>query len=90
MLKGSLIRKRYILVYWESPTIDKYLYTYYGIKRKYRHDKFSIYLCSQLNRNAIEKIINDRGGKTIITSGTIKKCKKTMSKYVENPVLKSS
>ena len=36
LLKGSVIRKRYILVFWESESekMDKYLYNYYEIKRK--------------------------------------------------------
>ena len=41
LLKGSVIRKRYILVFWESESekMDKYLYNYYEIKRKYKKGK---------------------------------------------------
>ncbi|MEM0139547.1 MAG: hypothetical protein QXZ44_02915 [Ferroplasma sp.] len=82
-MKGSLIRKRYILVFWEvsSASADRDLYNYYGIKRKYRNDKFCIYMCNQLNRNSTMKIIRNKGGYTIITSGTIKKCKNAISKF---------
>jgi RNase P/RNase MRP subunit POP5 len=88
LLKGSVIRKRYILVYWEaeSERMDRYLYNYYQIKRKYKNGNFSIYLCNQLNKMTICKIIKGKGGKIISVSGTIKKCKKSIMPDEEHKI----
>jgi len=85
-LKGSLIRKRYVLVFWESEPerMDRYLYNYYEVKRKYRTENFSIYMCNQLNKPTICSIIREKGGNIITVSGTIKKCKKALSHRIEN------
>ncbi len=74
LLKGSVIRKRYILVFWESESekMDKYLYNYYEIKRKYKKGNFSIYLCNQLNKSTICGLITRKGGNIVTVSGTIK------------------
>ena len=88
LLKGSVIRKRYILVFWESESekMDKYLYNYYEIKRKYKKGNFSIYLCNQLNKSTICRLISRKGGNIVTVSGTIKKCKKSLSYTMENNI----
>jgi RNase P/RNase MRP subunit POP5 len=87
-LKGSVIRKRYVLVFWETEPekMDRYLYSYYQIRRKYREENFSIYLCNQLNKIAICKIIQEKGGNVITVSGTIKKCKKALLYKIESNI----
>ncbi|MCL4312329.1 MAG: hypothetical protein M1462_07915 [Candidatus Thermoplasmatota archaeon] len=88
LLKGSVIRKRYILVFWESESekMDKYLYNYYEIKRKYKKGNFSIYLCNQLNKSTICGLITRKGGNIVTVSGTIKKCRKSLSYTMENNI----
>ncbi len=85
-MKGSIIRKRYILVFWESGSerMDRYLYNYYEVKRKYKNENFSIYLCNQLNKSTISSIILKKGGNIITVSGTIKKCKRLLLYHLEN------
>jgi uncharacterized protein (DUF1330 family) len=88
LLKGSVIRKRYVLVLWESGAEknDRYIYNSYQVKRKYRNNNFSILMCNQMNKNTICDIIEKRGGKVIAVSGTIKKCKSHMDGIVNNQV----
>ncbi len=88
MLKGSTIRKRYILVLWDSDAEknDRYIYNYYQVKRKYRNNNFSVLMCDQLNKKAVCSIIEKRGGKIITVSGTIKKCKASMINVIDHSV----
>lgn len=87
-MKGSEIRKRYVLVYSSSLDIvlrqlDSNL-AKLGCKRKFRNGSYAIYLANQYNRDhvidSINKINNVRA---VITSGTIKKCKKVMSEDIK-------
>ncbi len=87
MLKGSVIRKRYILVLWEyePEKMDRYIYNYYQVKRKYRNNNFSVLMCNQLNKKAVCNIIEKKGGKIITVSGTIKKCKASIGDIIDHP-----
>ncbi len=88
LLKGSVIRKRYVLVLWESEAEknDRYIYNCYQVKRKYRNNNFSILMCNQMNKKTVCDIIEKRGGKIVTVSGTIKKCRSCMDSIVNNPV----
>ncbi|WP_337860809.1 hypothetical protein [Ferroplasma sp.] len=87
-MKGSVIRKRYILALWDSEPekMDRYLYSSYQIKRKFKKENFSIYLCNQLNKSTICRIIEEKGGNIIIVSGTIKKCKRALLNAIESNI----
>lgn len=89
MLKGSILRKRYILIHskYSINGIDKYLYKFYNIKRKYKNDSFMIFLCDQFNKDNIIKIIEKKGYDVIYVSGTIKKCKKIMNNFIEKNIV---
>ncbi len=82
-MKGSEIRKRYILLHSES--LDRVIVALdsglskIGCKRKFRNRSYAIYLTDQYNKDRAINIINtSQGARTIITSGTIKKCKEAM------------
>jgi len=66
--------------------MDRYLYNYYEVKRKFKNENFSIYMCTQLNKSTICSIILEKGGNIITVSGTIKKCKKSLSSYIEKDI----
>jgi len=86
-LKGSEIRKRYILLYSENlqnilGTLDAGL-ARGGCKRKFRNDGYAIYLANQNNRDRAIDFINGLPDvRTVITSGTIRKCKSVMKKHI--------
>ncbi len=87
-MKGSILRKRYVLIYSEYGIngIDKYLYNFYSIKRKYKNSNFAIFMCNQFNKDYIIKIIEKKGYDVVYVSGTIKKCKKIMNGFIENKI----
>ncbi|MCW6168689.1 MAG: hypothetical protein LVQ96_02650 [Thermoplasmatales archaeon] len=87
-MKGSEIRKRYVLVY--SSSLDSVLrqmdsnLTKLGCKRKFRNNFYAIYLANQYNRDDVIDSINMIDNvRTIITSGTIKKCKDVMNEDIK-------
>lgn len=88
-MKGSLLRKRYILIRAESDiSILEYarreLYRKFGCKEKFRNGSFMIVLADQFTKDkAISHINGIAGLKTVLTSGTVKKLKKTMEAIIE-------
>ncbi|WP_297217935.1 hypothetical protein [Thermoplasma sp.] len=79
-MKGSVIRKRYILV-WSSKQeeLSRDLFRTFRCKVKFHHGDFAIYLATQFNKDRVIQFINSYdGSRSIITSGTIRKCKKKM------------
>ena len=87
-MKGSIIRKRYVLVLWESEPekMDRYIYNCYQVKRKYKNNNFSILLCNQLNKITVYNAIEKKGGKIITVSGTIKKCKQSLESNINHAI----
>ncbi len=59
--------------------LDKYLFSSFGLKRKFKNKNYRIYLVNQFNKNIIIKKIELRGYKVVYVSGTIKKCKRVMN-----------
>ncbi len=88
-MKGSVLRKRYILIHSEYGIngIDKYLYNHYSVKRKYKNNNFAIFMCNQFNKDIIIKMLEKKGYGVIYVSGTIKKCKKIMNAFIEKNIL---
>lgn len=88
-MKGSLLRKRYILIRADGDNgILEYarreLYRKFGCKEKFRDGSFMIVLADQFTKDkAIAHINSISGLKTVLTSGTVKKLKKTMEKTME-------
>ena len=87
-MKGSPFRKRYVLIYGENlqgalAGLDRELFRIFRSKRKYVEQNYAIYLTNQFNRDSLVQFVNTRikGVSTIITSGTIKKCKNEMSDH---------
>ncbi len=58
--------------------LDKYLFSSFGVKRKFKNKNYRIDLANQFNKNPIIKKIELKGYKVVYVSGTIKKCKKVM------------
>ena len=86
-MKGSPIWKRYVLVTGSNiasiiTRIDRELYQIFRAKRKYFQDRYAIYLTDQRSRDKLLEYIRDRipEVQTIITSGTIRKCKSYLNK----------
>ncbi|MGC8514617.1 MAG: hypothetical protein ACP5OC_00590 [Thermoplasmata archaeon] len=80
-LKGSLYRKRYVLIKEDSNgnlevALDK-IRTKFGSKMKFREDPYAIVLTDQFQKDSlclyIEKEL--KGIAVVTVSGTIKKCK---------------
>ncbi|CAC11996.1 hypothetical protein [Thermoplasma acidophilum] len=76
-MKGSIIRKRYILVQsLRHETLSADLFRNFRCKIKFRSGDYAIYLATQFNKNKVINFIESYGdSRTIITSGTIRKCK---------------
>ena len=82
LLKGSITRKRYILVFYGNNIeallkMENSLIRLFNIKKKFKADGFYIFLTDQFKKQKICSYINlNCEGITIETaSGTIKKCK---------------
>lgn len=86
-MKSSPIRKRYILIYFEDPTgnlreIEETIRRVFRAKRKYASGNYAIFLTNQFYKDQFIEFVNSRikGARTVITSGTIKKCKDAIAK----------
>ena len=87
-MKGSEIRKRYILLYSKEMTpvlanLEKELFRVFHSKRKYAEKEYAIFLANQFNKDEVIDFI--RNGfpsvETVVTSGTVKKCKAVMESH---------
>jgi len=76
-MKGSVIRKRYILVQSSRhETLSRDLFRNFRCKIKFRSGDYAIYLATQFNKERVINFVESYGdSRTIITSGTIRKCK---------------
>ncbi len=82
-MKGSPFRKRYILVYSSSMEIiirqlEKDLFSVFHAKKKFVEGSYAIFLTDQFKKKRLIEYINSKSPEvtTLITSGTILKCKK--------------
>lgn len=84
-MKGSLYRKRYILLKEEAPGgLDGALNQIrmkFGSRVKFREGIYAIVLTDQFQKDALCRFVNaDLKGASVVTvSGTIKKCKEKVS-----------
>jgi hypothetical protein len=94
-LKSSLIRKRYVLVYYgnnieELLKMESSLNRLFNIKRKFKSDGFYIFLTDQFKKQKVCSYIktNFTGITIEIVSGTIKKCKTKIKEKIDaiNPL----
>ncbi|KAA8923115.1 hypothetical protein [Thermoplasma sp.] len=76
-MKGSIIRKRYILVRSsKQDDLSRDLFRNFRCKIRFHEGEYAIYLATQFNKDRVIRFINAYGdSRTIITSGTIRKCK---------------
>ncbi|MGC8609097.1 MAG: hypothetical protein ACP5UV_04405 [Thermoplasmata archaeon] len=92
-MKGSAIRKRYIIVKGEKNFLDPIIvavYRKFGCKVKYRNERYCIILANQINKESVISFISGFGNyQTIKTCGTMLKCRKTIMKLSENPGMKN-
>ncbi|MEM0158477.1 MAG: hypothetical protein QXV22_00010 [Thermoplasmataceae archaeon] len=83
-MKGNPYRKRYIVVESFEPDPDfrglDYILAKNGnAKRKFTSGRFAVYLTNQfLRENVTDTINKTQKFRTLVTSGTIRKCKKTI------------
>ncbi len=84
-MKGSEIRKRYILLHSKKmtlvlPNLERELFRLFRSKRKYAEKEYAIFLTDQFNKDKLIQFITDSSypAETVVASGTIKKCKAVM------------
>jgi len=87
-VKGSPFRKRYIVVYSSSMDglknrLESDLFSMFHAKRKYLDGPYAIFLTDQFKKKRVIEFINskNRDVSTLITSGTILKCKKFITAH---------
>ena len=87
-MKGSIYRKRYILVYADMDqrrisALDKNLFRIFRCRKKYSEQKYLIFLTNQFLREQVVEYINEnfRPAMVLTVSGTIKKCKKKIQEH---------
>lgn len=82
-MKGSNIRKRYILLKANNENLNATvndLYRKFGTKLKWINGDNAIVLTDQFQKDVICQYIQNKTGVSIITvSGTIKKCKSLLN-----------
>ncbi|WP_393970958.1 hypothetical protein OXIME_001203 [Oxyplasma meridianum] len=89
-MKGSPFRKRYVLVYSNSmediiQQLERDLFAVFHAKKKYIGGQYAIFLTDQFKKKRFIEYVNSygHGAVTLITSGTILKCKKFMASHSE-------
>jgi hypothetical protein len=87
-VKGSPFRKRYVLVYSSSMEntirhLERDLFSVFHAKKKFVDGSYAIFLTDQFKKKRLIDYINSKGPEatTLITSGTILKCKKFMASH---------
>lgn len=70
-------------MYTILPDLEKNLYREFGAKRRFAQGAYSIFLSNQFSKDQLIEFVGERykGVYTIITSGTIKKCKSVMENH---------
>ena len=89
-MKGSEIRKRYIVLQSHKlssllPGLEKDLTRMFRARRKFLNGTYAIFLTNQFQKDQVISYIeeNYREVETLVTSGTIKKCKKFIELHKE-------
>lgn len=89
-MKGSIFRKRYVLIYGENLSqkirlLEKELYRIYRSKRKYSENNYAIFLTNQFYKESLTEFIskNFKDVEILTVSGTIKKCKTIIKRHKE-------
>lgn len=82
-MKGSEIRKRYIVLYSSRmqailPSLEKDLSMAFRARRRHISGPYAIFLTNQFQKDQVISFVKQkyRDIDTLVTSGTIKKCKK--------------
>lgn len=95
-MKSSPYRKRYIVVRIENlpsrlKQVESTLYRIFRSRKKYVEGDYAIFRTNQYYKEKfidyVQKEID--GAETLITSGSMKKCKETISSLSEEIVLKA-
>ncbi len=89
-MKGSELRKRYIVIHSPKfssllPDLEKNLSRMFRARRKFLNGTYAIFLTNQFQKDQVISYIgeNYRDVETLVTSGTIKKCKKFIDLHSE-------
>lgn len=89
-MKSSPYRKRYILIHSDNMGsiagyMEKELHRVFRARRRYVDGNYAIFLTNQFYRDQVVEYINSniRGARTVVTSGTIKKCKSRIASMEE-------
>lgn len=95
-MKSSPYRKRYIVVRIEDlPSrlrqVESALYRVFRARRKYVEREFAVFRTNQLYKEKFIDFVRAEmdGVETVITSGSMKKCKRVISRISEEAVLKA-
>ena len=87
-MKGSPFRKRYVLVYSSSmediiSQLERDLFSVFRAKKKYVEGPYAIFLTDQFKKKRLIEYVNSssRDVTTLITSGTVLKCKKFIASH---------
>ncbi len=72
-------------MYAVLPDLEKELFRAFRAKKRFAEGKYSIFLATQLNRDRVIEFAGDRFPEvqSIVTSGTMKKCKSVMNEHRE-------
>jgi|YelNatPaOPRAMG01_1025707.scaffolds.fasta_scaffold12914_5 hypothetical protein len=88
MVKGSPFRKRYVLIYSgsmdnEIKRLERDLFSVFHAKKKFVDGPYAIFLTDQFKKKRLIDYVNSKypESTTLITSGTILKCKKFMASH---------
>lgn len=87
-MKGSEIRKRYIVLYSPKmatllPALEKDLSKFFRARRKHVNGPYAIFLTNQFMKDQFISFVKQNYGSVepLVTSGTIKKCKKFIESH---------
>lgn len=89
-MKSSPYRKRYVLIYSENMEsglrkAESDLNRIFRAKKKFVKGSYAIFLTNQFYRDQLIVYVNEKlpGFQTLLTSGSIKKCKKAVAEREE-------
>ncbi len=95
-MKSSPFRKRYIVVHSENLSlvlreIEATLRRVFRTKRKYMEGDYCIFLTNQYYKDQFINYVRDNmdGVETLITSGSMKKCKHLISEIRKSEVIRA-
>lgn len=95
-VKGSIYRKRYVLVCSDLPQdlrrLENELYRIYRSRKKYHEENYAIFLTDQFYKDGLTEFITKKFPTVgiVTVSGTIRKCKTVMSRHKAERSLEES